>query len=30
MMGAACMTGTASGGTMGGYPLEQVVTRHAK
>jgi hypothetical protein len=30
MMGAACMTGTASGGTMGGYPVEQVVTRHAK
>ncbi|MEX8503908.1 MAG: fibronectin type III domain-containing protein [Leptothrix ochracea] len=27
MMGAACMTGTASGGTMGGYPVEQVVSR---
>lgn len=27
MMGAACMTGWASGGTMGGYPVEQVVTR---
>lgn len=30
MMGAACMTGTISGGTMGGYPVEQVVTRRTK
>jgi hypothetical protein len=30
MMGAACMTGNASGGTMGGYPVSQVVTRRTK
>ncbi|MEY4754907.1 MAG: hypothetical protein RJA44_2582, partial [Pseudomonadota bacterium] len=30
MMGAACMTGTANGGTMGGVPAEQVVTRRVK
>ena len=29
MMGAACMTGVDSGGTMGGHPVEQTTTVHA-